>query len=297
MDYDARTHRVIIYPQESILQTQLIKVFDTWLEEASKKMRKAYHKTFDRWKAWQWNLSGPYQSSHLYSHLVLRESAARYPKIVFETIHLNRDEVASDIAANYTYEKAARWLEGTNGSVQLVIIAVITQDPLIPWSSPALSPLNSPASSTTATATSTSSSKYYDWGISVNQLTNNSIASNTIKINTQDQNSSSKIDVDIYFATPSYPTRRGFAEHAWHASFRPNGQLLHVDDECFASDFSLSRVFPEVGEENELRVPVDSLRTFLPRAVIDDRFAQAEFLVRTAREEVRKFKPQGSTRG
>jgi hypothetical protein len=289
VDYDAPTHHIILYPPPSQVQTQLIRIFDTWLSHAARILNTTTKKEYKTRHSSQWALPGRWQGCTYFARLVLQEVNA-FPSIIFETIHIDREnENEGNYETDYIYEKAARWFEGSNEAVRLVIIARISQDPLTPWTSPLLPGWN-PAS------------RCHDWDISPNQIHHSSVATIATNITSQDKNSISRTSVDLYLATQSYPNHRGYAEHVWHGVFCANGHLLPADWDSVASDFALSHVFPQaIGSRegnalDELSIPVNELRTTLPRAITNDRFAQAEFIARDAQQAVKEWRARGSPR-
>lgn len=290
VDYDGPTKRVILYPQPSAVQTQLIQIFETWLGHAARVLSTTSKKTYSTRQSSQWKLHGRWSGCNYFARLVLQEVDA-FPSVVFETIHIERGKENDEhFERDYIYEKAARWFEGSpNGSTQLVIIALISHDPMLPWTSPIL-PDWDPAS------------PCHDWGMSPNQINHSSAATIATNITAQDKNSTALTGVDIYLAPKSYPNHRGYSEHVWHGVFRADGQLLPPDYHSVASDFAISQIFPQVigspeyNALNELHIPVNDLRTTLPRAVTSDRYAQAEFVAREAQQKVRDWRFAGSPR-
>ncbi|GAM43257.1 hypothetical protein TCE0_047r17922 [Talaromyces pinophilus] len=290
VDYDAPMKRVILYPQPSPVQAQLIKIFETWLGDATRALSTKSKKLYGTRQSSQWKLHGRWSGCNYFARLVLQEVDA-FPSVVLETIHIERGKENDEhFERDYIYEKAARWFEGSpNGTMQLVIIALISHDPLLPWTSPSLPDWN-PAS------------PCHDWGMSPNQIKHSSAATIATNIATQDKNSSALTGVDLYLATASYPNHRGYSEHVWHGVFRADGQLLPPDYNSVASDFALSQIFPQVigspeyNTLNELRIPVNDLMTTLPRAIVQDRYAQAEFVARDAQQKARECRSQGSPR-
>lgn len=290
VDYDAPMERVILYPQPSPVQAQLIKIFETWLTDAARVLSTKSKKPYGTRQSSQWKLHGRWSGCNYFARLVLQEVDA-FPSVVLETIHIERGKENDEhFERDYIYEKAARWFEGSpNGTMQLVIIAIISHDLLLPWTSPLLRDWN-PAS------------PCHDWGMSPHEINNISAATITTNIAAQDKNSTSLTGVDLYLATASYPNHRGYSEHVWHGLFRADGQLLPPDYNSVASDFALSQIFPQViGSPeyialNELRIPVNELRTTLPRAIGQDRLAQAEFVARDAQQKAREWRSQASPR-
>lgn len=285
VDYDAPTKHIILYPQPSQVQTQLIRIFDTWLGSAGRILSEKTKCQFRTQQSSQWQLRGPWQGCNYFAPLVLQQGNM-FPSVIFETVHFNRgSENNEHFERDYIYEKAARWIEGSNGAVRVVIIALISHDPLLPWTSPVI-PGWDP------------SSPCHDWGMSPNQIGNSSVASIATSITAQDKKSTARTGVDLYVATSSFPNHRGYAEHVWHGVFRADGHLLPADSDSVASDFALSQIFPQViGSPehialDELRIPVHEFKTTLPRAITNDRFAQAEFVARDAQQKVREWKAQ-----
>ncbi|KAE8552573.1 hypothetical protein EYB25_003951 [Talaromyces marneffei] len=288
VDYDAVMQHIILYPPPCQVQTQLIKIFDTWLSQVARILSTTTKKEYRTWHASQWALSGRWHGCNYFARLALHEVGA-YSSVILETIHVDRaNEREGNFESEYIYEKAARWVEGSNGAVRLVTIALISQDPLIPWTSPLLPGWN-PAS------------RSHDWGISPNQIIHSSIDTIATNITSQDKTSSARIGVDLYFATASCPNHRGYAEHVWNGVFCANGHLLPADWNSVASNFALSQIFSEATTTShqgtaaldELRISVNDLRTTLPRAVTMDRFAQAEFIARDAQQVVKQWRAQG----
>lgn len=288
VDYDAPTRHIILYPQPSQVQIQLIRVFEAWLGQAAQILSTS-NKQYGTRQSSQWKLLGPWQGCNYFARLTLQQVGA-VPSIVFETIHFTRgDENNRSFERDYIYEKAARWFEGSGKAVRLVIIAIISHDPVLPWASPVLPGWNP-------------SSPCHDWGISPTQIDRSGIAKIATNITAQDKRSTAQTAVDIYIAAGSYPNHRGYAEHAWHGVFSADGQEQPADYNSVATNLALSQVFSDVTDPSkrsalaQLTLPIYELRTTLPRAITNDRFAQAEIVARDAQKEVREWMSRGSPR-
>ncbi|RAO68199.1 uncharacterized protein BHQ10_004211 [Talaromyces amestolkiae] len=286
VDYDSPTRHIILYPQPSQVQFQLIRILEKWLDNGAQILSTSSKRYCTRQSS-QWKLFGRWQGCNYFARLILQQVGA-FPSIVFETIHSVRgDEHKGHFERDYIYEKAARWFEGSNRAVRLVIIAIISHDPVLPWASPVLHGLNP-------------SSPCHDWGISPNEIDRSAISTIATNITVQDKQSTARTVVDIYVAGASYPKHRCYAEHAWHGVFSADGQEQPADENSVASNLALSQFFTDITSPSqrnalaELPLPVHEFRTTLPRAVANDRYAQAEIVARDAQNEVRKWMAQGS---
>jgi hypothetical protein len=288
VSYDALIRRIILYPPLSMVQHSLIQIFNNWLHGVSKRMQTLTNKSYERMRDVQLGLSGVYRDSYYFTHLALRESRAKHPKIILETAQGMPNTDGHDFGSDYVYEKAARWFEGSNGSVQLVIIVLVTEDPLPPRSSST----SSSASHQMSTFPTVSNALY--WGLSRSQILNISVGSLANHIISEDMKSDSRVKVDIYCATQSYPRHRGHAEHVWHGTFEPSGYLCTDDTPCYASSFSISSILSEKvklrDEDKHFSMPLEDFCVLLPRAIKEDRVGKAERLARTTQEMIKKSK-------
>lgn len=131
VDYDALTRHIILYPQPSQVQSQIIQILERWLNHGAQILSTPNKRYLTRQSS-QWKLFGPWQGCNYFARLTLQQVGA-FPSIVFETIHSVRgDEHKAHFERDYIYEKAARWFEGSNQAVRLVIIAIISHDPVHP---------------------------------------------------------------------------------------------------------------------------------------------------------------------
>ncbi|OKL62051.1 hypothetical protein UA08_02409 [Talaromyces atroroseus] len=287
VSYDALTRRIILYPPLSIVQRSLIQIFNNWLYVVSKRMQTLTNKAYERMLDVQLGLGGRYQDSYYFTHLALRESGAKHANIILETGRGMPNSDGREFGSSYIYEKAARWFEGSNGTVRLIIIILVTEDPLLP-----LRP--SPTSSATSHLPSkilTPSNTLY-WGLTSQQILKHSVSSLANHIILEDLKSDLRTKVDIYCATQSYPGHRGYAEHVWHGTFETSGHLCTDHTSPLASSFSLpSLLLQKVkvqGEEKDFRIPFDEFCVLLPRAIKESRAEQAAHLARTTQEMIRK---------
>ncbi|EED18769.1 hypothetical protein TSTA_124880 [Talaromyces stipitatus ATCC 10500] len=263
----------------AVRETYLLAVFDKWLLDASDVIQEASGKTYERLQSSALGLSGLHDGSCYFSHLSLHEKGKNRPTVIFESVQIDKSDPAAAPRSQYIYNKAANWFRESSGSLKLAIIACLSQeDPVAPWGAP---------------SALTSTSKSCDWGLSAQEIVSWPLDSIIAHIHYLDlQQSTSRTDLDIYCLTSSYRSHQGYAERVFHASFLPGGELARFV-EFASSDFSLSRVFPELRTTRvndqvaeKLRVPASALHLLHPQALREDRFAQAQNVARAAKRRV-----------